>query len=162
MAHIHQAIDFTVGAFIVHRQRVLLVHHNQLNSWLAVGGHIELNEDPEQALFREIKEEAGISRKDLTILAAKPDISWPGTKTLYAPAFMDIHAITPSHRHIVLVYFLKSNIADIRLKASEHRDIRWVKRGELDSLTPPLWPAIKFYALEAFRRAEQELPLALQ
>ena len=57
MAHIHEKIDFVSTAIIVHRDKVLLVHHRGLKLWLPVGGHIELDEDPEEALFREIKEE---------------------------------------------------------------------------------------------------------
>lgn len=57
MPHIHDLIDFTVAAYIVNNGKVALVNHLQLKRWMPVGGHIELNEDPEEALFREIKEE---------------------------------------------------------------------------------------------------------
>src|SRR5687767_9813032 len=56
MAHIHEKIDFTVAVFIVQDARVLLVHHRKLNKWLPIGGHIELEEDPEQAALREAQE----------------------------------------------------------------------------------------------------------
>jgi len=62
MAHINEKIDFTVEAFVVHNQRVLLIFHKKLQRWLPLGGHIELDEDPEQALFREVKEESGLGR----------------------------------------------------------------------------------------------------
>ena len=60
MPHIHEKIDFTVSLFIVEGERVLLVHHKKLNCWLPIGGHIELEEDPEQAAYREAKEECGL------------------------------------------------------------------------------------------------------
>ena len=47
MAHIHEKIDFTVAIFVVHEGKVLLIHHRNLNKWLPLGGHIELDEDPE-------------------------------------------------------------------------------------------------------------------
>jgi ADP-ribose pyrophosphatase YjhB (NUDIX family) len=60
MPHIHEKIDFTVSLFIVEGEKVLLVHHKKLDRWLPIGGHIELDEDPEQAAYREAKEECGL------------------------------------------------------------------------------------------------------
>ena len=57
MPHIHDLIDFIVDAYIVHNNSVLLILHKKLKIWLPIGGHIELNEDPDEALMREIKEE---------------------------------------------------------------------------------------------------------
>ena len=60
MAHIHEKIDFTVAIFVVHERKVLVVHHRKLDQWLPLGGHIELEEDPEQAALREAEEESGL------------------------------------------------------------------------------------------------------
>ena len=49
MAHIHEKIDFTVAIFVVHDGKILLIHHRKLNKWLPLGGHIELDEEPEIA-----------------------------------------------------------------------------------------------------------------
>ena len=49
MPHIHEKIDFTVAIFVVHDGKVLLIHHRKLDQWLPLGGHIELDEDPEIA-----------------------------------------------------------------------------------------------------------------
>ena len=49
MAHLHEKIDFTVSLFIVEKGKLLLIHHRKLDRWLPIGGHIELDEDPEQA-----------------------------------------------------------------------------------------------------------------
>ena len=56
MAHIHEKIDFTVAIFVVHDEKILLIHHRKLDKWLPLGGHIELDEDPEQAALREARE----------------------------------------------------------------------------------------------------------
>ncbi len=47
MPHIHELYDFVVSAFIVHRGRVLLIYHKKYDEWLPIGGHVELDEDPE-------------------------------------------------------------------------------------------------------------------
>ena len=60
MPHIHELIDFVVDIYIVYKDKVLLIHHKELKKWLPIGGHIELDEDPEEALFREVKEECGL------------------------------------------------------------------------------------------------------
>ena len=51
MAHINELIDFTIAVYIVHDDKVLLIHHKQLLKWLPIGGHIELHEDPQKTLF---------------------------------------------------------------------------------------------------------------
>ena len=56
MPHIHEKIDFTVGVFVVHKNKVLLRKHDKYHLWLDVGGHVELNEDPTEAAVREVKE----------------------------------------------------------------------------------------------------------
>ena len=43
MPHLHEKIDFTVAIFVVHEEKVLLIHHRQLDKWLPLGGHIELD-----------------------------------------------------------------------------------------------------------------------
>ncbi|MDP2642022.1 MAG: NUDIX domain-containing protein, partial [bacterium] len=63
MPHIHEKIDFTVEVFIVYKDKVLIRKHDKYDKWLAVGGHIELEEDPNQAAVSEEKEEVGLDIK---------------------------------------------------------------------------------------------------
>ena len=60
MTHIHEKIDWTVDVFIVHEGRVLLRMHEKYYTLLAVGGHVELDEDPATAAKRECMEEVGL------------------------------------------------------------------------------------------------------
>jgi len=149
MSHIHELIDFVVSVFIVYKDKVLLVHHKKLDKWLPVGGHIELNEDPEQALFREIKEESGL---DVEVFGQKLSIKSEGTKFLYPPIFLDIHDISKTHKHIGLIYFAKAKTDTVTLADKEHKEIRWFTKGELDNPSFNLLPSIKFYTKEALRR----------
>lgn len=61
MPHIHERIDWTVDVLIVHEDRVLLRKHDKYKVWLMVGGHIELDEGPEEAALREVQEEVGLA-----------------------------------------------------------------------------------------------------
>ena len=83
MPHIHDLYDFVVSVFIVHKNKILLVYHKNYQEWLPIGGHIELNEDPEQALYREIQEECGLKVK---ILAETPPIRHRGVKPIPTPS----------------------------------------------------------------------------
>ena len=162
MAHIHEKIDFTVAIFVVHAGRILLIHHRQLDQWLPLGGHIELDEDPEQAALREAKEESGL---DVELLGERPPTTGAGTRALIAPRYLDLHRITDTHKHIGMIYWARpKNVAwasrpfvsethgqDARatLAAAEHRDIRWCSADELDKLQPLMSDAVKWYCRAA-------------
>jgi 8-oxo-dGTP pyrophosphatase MutT (NUDIX family) len=52
---------FTATGFVVRDHKTILHWHKRLQQWMPPGGHIEENEDPLEAVLREIKEETGIS-----------------------------------------------------------------------------------------------------
>ena len=149
MAHIHEKIDFVVSAFIVYDSKVLLVNHKKLKTWLPIGGHIELDEDPDQALFREILEEAGIDAHDIEVLSEKPDIIAPETKPLLRPRFVDIHHISGNHYHVGNVYFIRAHKDEIILNTQEHNDIRWFSVKELNNSENNILKSVLFYAKKA-------------
>jgi 8-oxo-dGTP pyrophosphatase MutT (NUDIX family) len=165
MAHIHEKIDFTVAIFVVHDGKILLIHHRKLDKWLPLGGHIELDEDPEQAALREAKEESGL---DVELLGERPPTTSPGTRALIAPRFLDIHRINDTHEHIGMIYWARPKVGSSRcddsgghpqgspqrgvpttLAAWEHHDIRWCSREDLEKLSPPMTEAVKWYCRQA-------------
>ena len=150
MPHIHDLFDFVISVFIVRRGRVLLVHHKTYDEWLPIGGHVELNEDPEQALWREVREECGLKLK---LLQKKPSIAHPGVKPIAAPAFMDVHRTGGSHRHIAFVYFATAASDRVRLDAREHHGFRWFTPKELGERRYRITKSIRFYCGEAFKTA---------
>ena len=167
MAHIHEKIDFTVAIFVVHEEKILLIHHRKLDKWLPLGGHIELDEDPEQAALREAKEESGL---DVELLGERPPTTGPGTRALIAPRFLDIHRINETHEHIGLIYWARPRVGPrcraasddqrvvptAELAADEHHDIRWCSVANLEQLSPPMTGAVKWYchqAIEEISRA---------
>jgi 8-oxo-dGTP pyrophosphatase MutT (NUDIX family) len=159
MPHLHEKIDFTVAIFVVHDGKVLLIHHRKLDRWLPLGGHIELDEDPEQAALREAKEESGL---DVDLLGERPPTTSPGTRALIAPRFLDIHHITDTHQHIGMIYWARPKAGSARcadqtsrrdvpasLVEEEHHDIRWCSSTDLDNLRPPMSDAVKWYCRKA-------------
>jgi 8-oxo-dGTP pyrophosphatase MutT (NUDIX family) len=146
MAHIHEKIDFTVAIFVVHQDKLLLIHHRNLNQWLPLGGHIELDEDPEQAALREAKEESGL---EVELLGERPPTTGPGTRALITPRFLDIHRISDTHEHIGLIYWARPRNGTLTLAPAEHHDIRWCSAEELEQLRPPMSNAVKWYSRQA-------------
>ncbi len=153
MPHIHDKIDFTVAVFVVHRNKVLLVHHRRLKKWLPIGGHIELDEDPEIAAIRETEEESGLK---VRLIGERPPTTGDGTRALIAPRFLDIHRITNEHEHIGMIYWATTDTSEVRLAEEEHLDIRWCSAEELKELHPTITPAIEWYCLKAL----EEIPKA--
>ena len=151
MAHIHEKIDFTVALFVVHNGKVLLVHHRNLNKWLPLGGHIELDEDPETAGLREAKEESGL---EVVLRGERPPTTEPGTHALIAPRYMDIHRISDTHQHICMMYWARPKNGTLKLSPSEHHDIRWCSAANLDGLQPPMSEAVKWYCRAALKEVE--------
>lgn len=146
MAHIHEQIDFTVVVVVVHDSRVLLVHHRKLDRWLPLGGHINLDEDPETAALREAREESGL---EVELLGERPPTTGEGTRALIAPRFLDIHRISDTHEHIGLIYWARPKAGELALAPDEHHDIRWVTLAEIDALSPPVSAAVKWYCRQA-------------
>jgi 8-oxo-dGTP pyrophosphatase MutT (NUDIX family) len=146
MAHIHEEIDFTVVVVVVQDGKVLLIHHRGLDKWLPLGGHIELDEDPEAAALREAKEESGL---EVELLGERAPTTSNGTRALLAPRFMDIHRITDTHQHIGMIYWARPRNGSLTLAAAEHHDIRWCSSQELEELQPPMSEAVKWYCRKA-------------
>jgi len=155
MGHIHDKIDFTAAIFVVDGGRVLVIHHRALNRWLPLGGHIELDEDPETAALREAREESGL---EVELIGERPPTSGPGTRALIAPRFLDIHRISDTHQHIGMIYWARPRQGTLALAPAEHHDIRWCSAGDLDTLRPPMDASVKWYCLKAIEEIAGALP----
>ncbi len=153
MPHIHEKIDFTVEVFIVHKDKVLLRVHDKFHMWFSVGGHIELDEDPVEAAYREVKEEVGL---DIHIVgeAEGPEsgsMKNKGYTYLIPPKYLARHPVSDTHEHIVFVYFATADTEVLGEAINEHErmETRWVKMEELGTMD--LLPNVKFYAEEALK-----------
>lgn len=108
----------------------------------------ELDEDPNQAAIREVKEEVGLDVKlyESNLLYLGKDTS---KKELIPPISMNIHKIDEAHRHVALEYFAKAkNDRIIQPKNAEKSQCRWLTREEIKAM-PGLEDHVRFYALKA-------------
>ena len=152
MPHLHEKIDFTVEVFIVHNHKVLLRKHDKYGIWLSVGGHIELDEEPNEAAVREVQEEVGL-KIELYHDKNYHLIQRDGYKELIPPEFLNIHRINEVHRHICLVYFARANTQKLVLSETEKSEqCKWFTREELDDPSYQITDHIKRYAKTALEK----------
>jgi 8-oxo-dGTP pyrophosphatase MutT (NUDIX family) len=148
MPHIHEKVDFAADVLIVHKSKVLLRKHDKYKIWLAVGGHIELDEDPNQTAIREVKEEVGLD----VVLVGHPEIFTKPEdgKELIPPRFINRHRINETHEHVSMVYFATTKSTDVVQGKTEISDaIHWFTRKELDDPTFGISERIRYYAKTA-------------
>ena len=99
---------FTATGFVVHKGATLLHWHPKVKMWLPPGGHIEPNEDPVQAVLREVEEETGV--KAQVVPTGTPiELEYP--EQVHAPFTIEIEDIDDPvqgwHQHIDMIYFCK-------------------------------------------------------
>ncbi len=155
MPHINDKIDFTVEVYVVYQNKVLLRKHDKYKIWLSVGGHIELDEDPNQAALREVKEEVNL---DVVLFDNRIlKIDNLKYKELIPPKFLNRHYINDNHEHITMVYFAVSKTDEIKSSEEEKsEEIKWFTKKEIDEDKFELKEDIKFYAKEALRELSVE------
>lgn len=72
------------------RKKVLLIQRKDVPVWVLPGGGVEINEDPESAILREILEETGLTVKIRRIVALYHPINRLAKKTyLYECTFLE-------------------------------------------------------------------------
>lgn len=163
MPHIHTEpgqIDFCVDVFVVYKNTVLFRFHDKHKMWLMPGGHIELNEVPEQAAVREVFEEVGLEvelynpaglrlvnrdENSETISHQKGEY-----RELLVPSNLNIHYIQEGHRHVGFVYFAKSKTNVVVEPQGEEKSggCIWLTKEEIVA-HPEIQEIIKNYALKA-------------
>jgi 8-oxo-dGTP pyrophosphatase MutT (NUDIX family) len=97
----------TVTAFVVWQGRTLLHWHRKERLWLPPGGHVEPNEDPVQAVLREVEEETGLL---VEIYGSPPPLQFENVTQLPSPVTVlvfDVAGDGVRHQHIDFDYFCR-------------------------------------------------------
>ena len=100
---------FTVSGFLVEGDSTLLHWHKKLQIWLPPGGHIDPDEDPVQAVVREVLEETGIAAE---VVPHELEHAFSNLPQLPSPlsiivADVGASADEPTHQHIDMCYALR-------------------------------------------------------
>ncbi|MCI0688225.1 MAG: NUDIX domain-containing protein [Sporichthyaceae bacterium] len=144
---------FTASGIVLdHANRVLLVKHTKLGMWLYPGGHVDPDEDPVQALHREIREETGLQ---VEIIAAG-EFDHPAVTVLPPPFTILVEDIddtkTGPHQHIDLVYICRPVTGEVVHQADELDGHAWVPLADIAALpTPAELPALVAEAVKYAR-----------
>ena len=138
MPHIHTRdgeFDFTVAGYIVYQDTTLLIKHKYLPIWTPPAGHVEPNQTPIDALFAEIREEAGIAKDNLHLIETAPQVAMPDREpeniALPLPFDLEVHPIDETHRHINMAYVLESTTGSVEPGPGESNTFKWFTLDEL-------------------------------
>jgi 8-oxo-dGTP pyrophosphatase MutT (NUDIX family) len=130
----------TVSAYIVRNDddawRCLVHLHKKLDKLMQIGGHIELDETPWQAVAHEVDEEAGYSLDELKVLQPFADTPHGWGNTVHpVPFSANTHNVGDDHYHSDSCYAFIADALPSRSTAdNESDDLRWLTIDELNTL----------------------------
>jgi ADP-ribose pyrophosphatase YjhB (NUDIX family) len=130
---------FTVTGFVVEGGATLLHWHRKIGIWLPPGGHIEADEDPVQAVLREVREETGIMGE---IVRERPAYAFENVAQLPSPLSIivaDVEHDEDTHQHIDFSYVVRP-VDGAEREAPEHdHGFIWVTQQQLrDDVALPI------------------------
>jgi ADP-ribose pyrophosphatase YjhB (NUDIX family) len=121
---------FTVTGFVVHGDKTLLLWHPILQVWMPPGGHVEPNEDPQEAVLREIREETGL---DVCLPSVGDSLGVDYPRELPVPeTILLTNSPGPGepHQHVDFVYFCALLGQPPPLPVDDNR-LTWVSEEQL-------------------------------
>ncbi|WP_282785447.1 MULTISPECIES: NUDIX hydrolase [unclassified Nocardia] len=110
------------GAVIVRESSVLLVRPTYKDHWDIPGGYVEIGESPLDACRREIREELGITVRDLRFAAVDWAPDRAGDKLLFLFAAPELDGV---------------DVARLRFPDGELAEARYVRLPDLERYTVP-------------------------
>ena len=141
-------IEPVVAGYSFHSNKLLLGFHKKHQMWLPLGGHIETNETPDEALRREFFEEAGLT---ITLLnKTKLKLKGNTIEILALPFHSDIHSVG-NHYHSCQNYLCEIiGYPKIMLNKRELENADYFTKEDLKK--PYISINIKNIGLLAFKR----------
>jgi 8-oxo-dGTP pyrophosphatase MutT (NUDIX family) len=145
MPHIHTGKgehDFTASAFIIRTDftepKIMLHMHKKLGKYMQFGGHVELNENPWQALIHETVEESGYEIGQLKLLQPKDRIKkLTGSISHPIPMCINTHPFKDdTHFHIDIEYAFVTDQKPLHeVSNDESQDFSFFTRDEIVELS---------------------------
>ena len=122
---------FSVAVYARRENRVLVIHHRRLDTWLPLGGELEPGETPLEAARRELREESGLEGL-FAPLAGAADGEPPG--------FLGYEEHVAGSKGLHMNFVFVADVDPVAEVTPNHEfgDFRWVDAGELAHLASPL------------------------
>lgn len=141
--------DLVVSGYVFNENnKLLLIHHKKLDLWLPVGGHIEENETPDDAMLREAEEETGLKIELLN--KSKIALGGNAKENLAVPFHVNLHSVG-DHDHCSLFYICRTN-ENVSVNKEELNDFEWFSKSQLEDERIP--KDVRNIAIEAFSLIE--------
>jgi 8-oxo-dGTP pyrophosphatase MutT (NUDIX family) len=121
---------FSVAIYARRGDRVLVIEHRRLRTWLPVGGELEPGETPLEAAARELREETGLGGAFRPLAGALDGVP-PGLLGY------EEHQAGSKGRHLNFVFVCEVEHEEVQPN-DELLAWRWVDRDELARLESPL------------------------
>ncbi len=122
---------FCVAVYARRGDRVLVIEHRRLQTWLPIGGEVEAGETPLEAAIRELREETSLAGAFRPLIGALDGVP-PGLLGY------EEHQAGSKGLHMNFV-FVAEVPADAEVRPNEEFGAwRWVTRSELAALESPL------------------------
>lgn len=122
---------FSVAVYARRADRVLVIEHRRLKTWLPIGGELESGETPAEAAVRELREETGLIGAFHALAGALDGV--PAGLIGY-----EEHQAGSKGLHMNFVFVAEVASGAEVVPNEEFGAFRWVDRAELDALASPL------------------------
>lgn len=122
---------FSVAVYARRGDRVLVIEHRRLATWLPIGGELEPDETPLEAARRELREETGLVGRFRQITGALDGVP---------PGLLGFEQHQAGNKGLHMNFVFIAEVAGDAEVTPNHEFTawRWVDRGELDALVSPL------------------------